>query len=77
MHGLPGAMNATGTIQDDDPLPTASVDDRAVAEGDVGATTMTFTVSLSNPSAFPVTVDAASVDDTASSPADYAARARD
>ena len=28
IQASPGAMNATGTIQDDDPLPTASVDDR-------------------------------------------------
>ena len=44
-----------------------------MTEGDAGTTTATFTVSLSNPSAFPVTVDASTSDQTATAPADYGA----
>src|SRR5262249_22361269 len=42
--------SATGTIVDDDPLPTVSVADTSVVEGNSGTTTMTYTVSLSAPS---------------------------
>ena len=68
----PGTMSATGTITNDDPLPQASIDDRSVTEGDAGTTAATFTVSLSNPSAFPISVDVATSDQTATAPADYA-----
>ena len=37
----------TGTINDDDPTPTLSVNDVSVVEGNVGMTNATFTVSLS------------------------------
>ena len=67
----PGTMSATGTITNDDPLPQASIDDRSVTEGDAGTTAATFTVSLSNPSAFPIAVDVATSDQTATAPADY------
>jgi hypothetical protein len=68
----PGTMSATGTLTNDDPLPHASIDDRSVTEGDAGTTAATFTVSLTNPSAFPISVDVATSDQTASAPADYA-----
>ena len=45
----------------------------ATAEGDAGTTTATFTVSLSAESGKPISVDYATADGTASSPADYAA----
>ena len=68
----PGTMSATGTITNDDPMPQASIDDRSVTEGDAGTTAATFTVSLTNPSAFPIAVDVATSDQTATAPADYA-----
>jgi hypothetical protein len=66
---------ATITIADDDPLPTLSVADTAVVEGDEDTTPMLFAVTLSNPSAFPVSVDFATGDagDTATPDVDYQA----
>ncbi len=68
----PGTLTGTGTITDDDPLPQISIDDQTATEGNAGTTTFTFTVSLTNPSAFPISVDYATADATASSPSDYA-----
>src|SRR5438034_845936 len=39
-----------GTITNDDPIPDVSIDDQSIAEGDVGTSTLTFHVTLSNPS---------------------------
>ena len=69
----PGTVSATGTITNDDPLPQASIDDRSVTEGDAGTTAATFTVSLTNPSAFPISVDVGTSDQTATATADYTA----
>lgn len=41
---------ALATIVDDDPIPTISIGNAAVTEGDCGHTPITFTVSLSQPS---------------------------
>ena len=68
-----GATPGTVTIVNDDALPQVSIDDRSVAEGDSGTTPATFTLSLTNPSAFPISVDVATSDQTASSPADFGA----
>jgi hypothetical protein len=65
--------SGTGTITDDDALPTLSVDDVSVTEGDAGTTTATFTVSLSAASGKTVTVGWATADDDAVQPADYTA----
>ena len=62
---------ATGTIEDDDDPPALSIADERESE-DVG--TMTFTVTLSAPSAKTVRVDYATMDDTAESGTDYTAR---
>jgi ribosomal protein L35AE/L33A len=63
-----------GTILDTDPLPELRIDNpEAVAEGDTGAVPVTFTVSLNTPSGLPTSVQYATVDGTASAPADYAA----
>ena len=56
--------SATVTIADDD-LATLSVSDVTRAEGQVGSTAFDFTVTLSSPSALPVTVDYATADGTA------------
>jgi large repetitive protein len=69
---LSGATNATisdgqggGTVTNDDAAPTISVDDQIAGEGDAGTSTMTFHVSLSNPSGQTVTVDYATNDGSA------------
>src|SRR5512132_2843866 len=76
-----GAVNASisdnqgvGTITNDDQVPDISVDDRVTAEGNSPATTtMTFNVTLSNPSDQTVTVDYATNDGTATTAdGDYA-----
>ncbi len=78
---LSNAQNATtadpqgiATITDDDAPPSLSINDTTVAEGNSGTTDATFTVSLSAASAKSVSVDFATADDSATQPADYAAR---
>ncbi len=70
-----GTGTGTGTITDDDgAAPSLSIDSPRVAEGDGGATDMTFTVTLSPASAQQVTVDWADAGTgTATSGTDYAA----
>jgi hypothetical protein len=64
----------TGTIVDDDGLiPTVSIGDTSVAEGDAGTVTAVFAVTLSDLSPVDVEVDFATSDDTASAGADYTA----
>lgn len=77
---LSGAVNAAivdsqgrCTILDDDPLPTISIGDAAVAEGNSATKTLTFTATLSAPSGQTVTVQYATADGSASSGSDYAA----
>ena len=66
---------AIGTITNDDaPLPTLTIADTAVAEGNAGTTTASFTVTLSaQPGATPVTVNYATSNGTAVAPGDYSA----
>lgn len=59
---LPGRVPAVGTIVDDDPPPELSVDSISVIEGDAGTTDAVFSVRLSGPSGFEVTVDYATAD---------------
>ncbi len=76
---LTGETNATpsdesglGTITDDDDTPTVAIDDQTVIEGHGGTTVdAIFTVSLSAISGKAITVDWATADGTATSPADY------
>ncbi|HJU54466.1 MAG TPA: Calx-beta domain-containing protein [Pyrinomonadaceae bacterium] len=74
---LSGASNATitdgqalGTIVDNDPT-TISIGNVTLTEGNTGSANASFKVSLSLPSAQPVTVKYATVNGTAASPADY------
>jgi ribosomal protein L35AE/L33A/disulfide oxidoreductase YuzD len=67
-----GDGSAVGTITDDDPLPTVSIGDVTVTEGDIGSVPATFTATLSSPSGRSVTVHYATANGTATSPADYA-----
>jgi len=66
---------AVGTIVDNDPPPAASVSDCATGEGTGGQAICTFTVSLSAPSGFAVSVNYATSDGTATAGVDYAAAA--
>ncbi len=60
------------TILDEDTQPTISISDASGFEiGNGGAGTMTFTVTLSNPSAIPVFVDFSTADFTANLDQDY------
>ncbi len=78
---LSGAANATistatgtGTITDDDGVPSLSIDSPSVNEGDSGAAHLDFTVTLSAVSGREVTVDYADAGTgTATSGTDYAA----
>src|SRR5262249_34064168 len=69
---LTNAVNATftdsvgvGSIKNDDGLPSLSIDDMKVLEGDSGKTLAIFTVTLSNTSANPLSVDYQTSDGTA------------
>jgi hypothetical protein len=66
-----GDDQATGGILDDEGLPVIDLNATAAPEGDASVTSLTFTVSLSHPSAFPVTVDWSTVDGTAMAGSDY------
>ncbi|MDX6443533.1 MAG: trimeric autotransporter adhesin [Blastocatellia bacterium] len=68
----PGDYQGLGTITNDDPVPTISINDVTQTEGDgPGSTNFDFTVSLTNPSYLQITVDYATSDGTASSLSDY------
>ncbi len=60
-----------GTIEDDDPKPVLTVSDVRLVEGSIGPKAANFTVSLSPAWPQPVTVRYATVDATATAPADY------
>jgi glucose/arabinose dehydrogenase len=67
---------ATGTITNDDtaPLPTLSIADVSISEGNSGTTNAVFTVTLSaQPGATPVTVSYATANGTAVAPGDFTA----
>jgi chitinase len=70
-----GTATATGTILNDD-SPTISVAGTSVAEGQAGPAALTFTVTLSQPAPWAVSVDFATADGTAAAGSDYAAAAR-
>ena len=62
-----------GTISDDDGLPSVSVSDATVTEGNGNSVTASFTLSLNAASGQPATVSYATADGTATAPADYTA----
>ena len=62
-----------GTIRDDDVQPTITVAVGSAVEGNSGTTPMTFTVSLSNASYQPVSVQFATQAGTAAAGSDYVA----
>src|SRR5262249_55862095 len=70
--GVVGASaRTTITITDDDPLPTLSINDVTVTEGQSGTTMATFTVTLNTASGRPVQVNYATVNGTATAGSDY------
>ena len=60
-----------GTIVNDDPLPSLSINDVTVVEGNAGTVNAVFTVTLSAASGQTVSVNYATADGTATQPADY------
>ena len=64
-------VQGLGTITNDDPLPSLSINDVSVTEGNSGTTNAVFTVTLSAASGQTVQVNYATADDTTSQPADY------
>ena len=80
---LTNATNATidatksqgqSIITNDDPIPSVSIDDINVLEGNAGSSTAAvFTLSLSNPSDDLVVVDVFTIDNTATAGSDYTA----
>lgn len=60
-----------GALVDDDPLPTLSIRDTSVTEGNTGVTHATFVVSLSKPSDQNISSDYVTADRTATAPSDY------
>ena len=60
-----------GTIVNDDPLPSLSINDVTVVEGNAGTVNAVFTVTLSAASGQTVAVNYATADGTATQPADY------
>ncbi len=63
--------SATGTIVDDDALPTLSIADKSVLEGNTGSTNLQFSVTLSLASSSAVTVTYATSNGTAAAGADF------
>lgn len=62
---------ATVSIVDDDATPSISISSTSGTEGDAAATPLVFAVSLSNPSSSPITVDYATLSQTALAGDDY------
>jgi hypothetical protein len=79
VSGVSGATvadgQAVGTIVNDDFLPTLSIADLSIAEGNNGSKLATFTVSLSAASGSAVGFTAATANGTAVAPGDYTAMA--
>lgn len=62
-----------GTIVNDDPRPSATINDLSLSEGHTGYTTFTFTVTLSAPVGSTSTVNFATLNGSAIAPGDYVA----
>ena len=68
-----GNVQGTGTIVDDDPLPTLSISDASVIEGNSGTTNMLFTVTVSPVSGQMVSCNFATANGSALAGSDYVA----
>ena len=65
---------AAGTIVNDDPLPSITINDISAIEGNSGTKSFVFNVTLSNRSFQPIAVTATTADNTAAAGSDYVAR---
>ncbi len=70
-NAVVGDGQGVGTIVNDDPLPSLSINDVTVIEGNAGTVNAVFTVTLSAASGQTVSVNYATADGTATQPADY------
>ena len=68
-----GDGHGVGTILNDDSIPSITISDVSLPEGNSGTSYATFVVALSNPSGSTVTVSYATTDGTAKAPGDYTA----
>ena len=68
-----GDATATATIIDDDGLPRVTIGNASAAEGNAGASSMTFTIDLSHASASSIDVTWTTADNSAAAGADYTA----
>ena len=66
-----GTVSATGTINNDDAVPAINVTDQTVFEGNNGSSFMIFTVTLANASDQTVSVNYATIDNTATGGSDF------
>ena len=73
LNATAGDMQGLGTISNDEGVPTLTINDVSLAEGNGATTPFTFTLTLSSTSATPVTVDWATANNTAIAPGDYTA----
>jgi uncharacterized repeat protein (TIGR01451 family)/CSLREA domain-containing protein len=65
------AAQATGTIKNDDPLPSIIINDPSIVEGNSGTKNMTFVITLSNPSSTTLFVPFSLANGTATVGSDY------
>lgn len=72
-HASLERSQAMGTIVDDDPLPSISLSDAAMTEGDAGTSDLIFPLVLSAPSGRPITITYETRDGTAQAGEDYTA----
>ena len=72
-NAVVGDGQGVGTIVNDDPLPSFSINDVTVTEGNAGTASAVFTVTLSAASGQTVSVNYATLDATAAAPGDYTA----
>jgi uncharacterized protein YhjY with autotransporter beta-barrel domain len=63
----------TGTITNDDPLPTLSIGSPSIIEGNLGTRTLNFVMTLDAPSSQGVSVNVATANGTATAGSDYVA----
>src|SRR5437762_327217 len=73
VHGSIGKGQGIGTIVNDDGMPSLSINDSSVFEGNSGTVDASFTVTLAGASSQGITVNFATADGTATSPSDYLA----
>ena len=71
-NAIVATATGTGTILNDDPVPTLSIGNVSLTEGNSGTKTATFTVALSAVSGQKVTVHFATANGTATAGSDYA-----